>query len=152
MYVISEHLLDNGSIEILDLSVNEIGVEGCIAIEKYLTSAKCILKKLYLSSNRAGDLGAKSMAVALEVNKSLQVLAFNYNLVNDIGLCYIAEGVANNTSLRVLTLFGNNFAQKSMGMYNKFQAERKSWLTDFSIYIIDGHFDMTQDIIDISTK
>jgi len=144
LYIISEHLLDNNTLEVFDLSANEIGVEGCTAIGKYLTSGKCVLNTLYLSSNRTGDLGAKSLAFALESNKSLKVLTLNYNRINDLGLCLLAEGLDSNNSLLCLTLFGNNFAQKSMGMFAKLQGSRKNWSTDFQIYMVDSSFDMAK--------
>jgi Ran GTPase-activating protein (RanGAP) involved in mRNA processing and transport len=144
LYIIAEHLLENTALECLDLRSNEIGVEGCQALGKYLTSGKCILKVLHLSSNRLGDLGAKAISGALESNKSLQILTLNYNRINDAGLCYLSEGIDVNSTLRCITLFGNFFGQKSLSLYNAMSTKRKDWETDFKIYTVDDHLDIAK--------
>lgn len=145
IYTIMEHLLENNKLLVLDLSCNEISVEGCAAVGKYLKQEKCVLKGLSLANNKAGDLGAKTIGQALAVNKSLCYLDFTYNNVHDDGLSRLAESVYINTTLEVLKLYGHNyFGQEAMGLFFKLQEPGKKpagWV-DFQICVVDDHYDL----------
>lgn len=43
IFVITEHLLDNNKLKILDLTANKISFEGCQSLAKYLTGKYCAL-------------------------------------------------------------------------------------------------------------
>lgn len=90
IYIIMEHLLENNTLKVLDLNVNEISFRGCEAISKYLKSENCSLESLHLSTNKSSDYGAKAMAQAIAVNRSLIHLDMSYNQINDLGLTFIA--------------------------------------------------------------
>lgn len=79
IYIIMEHLLENTNLKVLDLNCNEISFKGCEAIAKYLRSEACSLESLHLANNKASDYGAKAIAQALAVNKSLIHLDMTYN-------------------------------------------------------------------------
>lgn len=85
-----EHLLENNTLRILDLNANEIAFKGCEAIAKYLKSENCVLESLHISNNKASDYGAKAIAQAIAVNKSLVHIDMTYNEINDFGLRQLA--------------------------------------------------------------
>jgi Ran GTPase-activating protein (RanGAP) involved in mRNA processing and transport len=85
-----EHLLENNTLKILDLNANEITFKGCEAIAKYLKGENCSLESLHLANNKASDYGAKAIAQALAVNRSLVHLDLTYNNINDFGLTLFA--------------------------------------------------------------
>ena len=74
-----EHLLENGTLKVLDLNSNEISFKGCEAIAKYLRGPNCSLEALHLANNKCCDYGAKAIAQALSVNTSLIHLDMTYN-------------------------------------------------------------------------
>ena len=74
-----EHLLENNTLRVLDLGANEINFKGCEAIAKYLKSENCSLESLHLANNKCSDYGAKSIAQAIAVNKSLIHIDMTYN-------------------------------------------------------------------------
>ena len=90
IYIIMEHLLENNTLKVLDLNANEIAFKGCEAISKYLKSDNCSLESLHLATNKCSDYGAKAIAQALAVNKSLIHLDMTYNGINDMGLTLFA--------------------------------------------------------------
>eukprot|EP00826_Nyctotherus_ovalis_P065312 TRINITY_DN9598_c0_g1_i5.p1 TRINITY_DN9598_c0_g1~~TRINITY_DN9598_c0_g1_i5.p1 ORF type:complete len:372 (+),score=97.59 TRINITY_DN9598_c0_g1_i5:104-1219(+) len=142
-YTIMKQLMENKKLQVLDLGANEISVEGCMAIANFLKQEDCVLEGLLLPNNKAGDLGAKATAQALAVNKSLRYLDFTYNNVNDDGLARIAESLAINSALQILKLFGHNyFGQEAMGLFFKLQTKKPKYFLDFTVYIVDDHYDM----------
>lgn len=143
IYTIMEHLLENNKLKVLDLSANEIAVEGCAAIGKYLKQEGCVLESLILANNKARDLGAKTIGQALAGNKSLCYLDFTYNEAHDDGLSRIAESLDINTGLKMLKLFGHNyFGQEAMGLFFKLQEKKSKGWVDFVVYVVDDHFDL----------
>jgi len=143
IYTIMEHLLENNKLKVLDLSANEISVEGCAAIAKLLKQEGCVLEGLQLANNKAGDLGAKAIAQAIAVNKSLCYLDFTHNNIHDDGLSRLAESLDINNKLEIIKLFGHNFfGQEAMGLFFKLQDKKPFGWIDFKVYVIDDHFDM----------
>jgi len=62
VFTITEHLLYNNTLRVLDLTANEIAAQGCEAIAKYLKNENCTLESLHLGCNKAADFGAKAIA------------------------------------------------------------------------------------------
>jgi len=71
IYIITEHLLENNKLRVLDLSSNRIAFKGCEAIAKYLCGEYCVLESLILASNRTGHYGAKAIAQAISKNRTV---------------------------------------------------------------------------------
>ena len=87
IFILMEKLRDdNTTLKVLDLNVNEITFKGCEAIAKYLSAESCTLESLHLANNKCSDYGAKAIAQALAVNKSLIHIDMTYNQINDMGL------------------------------------------------------------------
>jgi len=51
---------------------------------------------LHLANNKASDYGAKAIAQALAVNKSLLHIDMTYNNINDFGLTLFAQALTHN--------------------------------------------------------
>ena len=144
IYVITEHLLENNKLRVLDLSANKIAFKGCEAIAKYLKGEFCALESLILSSNRLGHYGAKAIAEALTINKTLVHLDMIKCDIDDNGLRMIAESLDVNETLFSLKLFWNHFDQDSLKVFHylKNKKRRGDWFWDFVTYIVDDHFEM----------
>lgn len=109
LYTITEHLLENNRIRVLDLTANRISFKGCEAIGKYLSGEYCVLQSLILASNRTGHYGAKAIGNALSKNRTLVHLDMTRNDIDDNGLKMIAESLENNNILISLKLYWNHF-------------------------------------------
>lgn len=88
-----EHLLENNTLKVLDLNSNDISFKGCESISKYLKSENCSLESLHLATNKCSDYGAKAIAQALAVNKSLIHIDMTNNGINDNGLTFFAQSL-----------------------------------------------------------
>ena len=139
-----EHLLENGTLKVLDLNANEISFKGCEAIAKYLKGQNCSLEALHIANNKCQDYGAKAIAQAIQQNTSLIHLDMTYNNINDMGLTLFAQSLAQNSTLMSFKVFGNNFGQDSKKLFcGLFEAERQNpWFPDFVVYWVDDHFEM----------
>ena len=62
VFTITEHLLYNNTLRVLDLTSNEIAAQGCEALAKYLKNENCTLESLHLGCNKAADYGAKAIS------------------------------------------------------------------------------------------
>lgn len=145
IYIITEHLLENNKLRVLDLSANKISFKGCEAIAKYLKGEEfCALESLILSSNRLGHYGAKAIANALTANKTLVHLDMIKCDIDDNGLRMIAESLDFNDTLLSLKLFWNNFDQESLRVFHYLKNKKRSgpWFWDFVTYIVDDHYEM----------
>jgi len=149
IYVITEHLLDNKKLRVLDFSANKISFKGCEAIGKYLIGENCMLESLNLSSNKTGHYGAKAMALALSKNRTLIHLDMTRNDIDDDGLRMLGESLYENGNLTSLKLYWNNFDQGSLKVfhdlkYNFIRDEdyQVQYYFDFDTYIVDGHLEM----------
>ena len=92
-FTITEHLLENNTLRVLDLTANEIRFQGWEAISKYLKSDTCTLESLHLGANECGNYGAKAIAQALPINKSLIHLDMSQNQIEDFGLIQVAQAL-----------------------------------------------------------
>jgi Ran GTPase-activating protein (RanGAP) involved in mRNA processing and transport len=145
IYIIMEHLLENTNLKVLDLNCNEISFKGCEAIAKYLRSEACTLESLHLATNKASDYGAKAIAQALAVNKSLIHIDMTYNQINDFGLTLFAQSLSHNSTLMSFKLFGNNFGQECLKLFSALldnDQRENPWFPDFVVYWVDDHYEM----------
>lgn len=138
-FTVMEHLLENNTLRVLDLTANEIRFQGCEAIAKYLKSDTCTLESLHLGTNECGNYGAKAIAQALPINKSLIHLDMSHNQIEDFGLVQIAQALAENSTIMSIKFFGNHFGQDCLELfYELFRQERENqWYPDFIVYVND---------------
>ncbi|CCW70798.1 unnamed protein product [Phytomonas sp. Hart1] len=77
-------LVNNKSLRVLDLSHNAIGDSSIInALAVLLSQPDFPLEALYLGDNNITGEGARALAEALEVNKSLRILYLDQNRIPD---------------------------------------------------------------------
>ena len=89
MFTITEHLLENNQLRILDLTANKISFTGCKAIGKYLSGENCVLESLILANNRTAHHGAKAISEAIPKNSTLLHLDMTTNDIDNEGLRYL---------------------------------------------------------------
>lgn len=144
LYTISQHLLENNILRVLDLSCNEISSDGAEALAVYLINPNCVLESLNLASNRLVDLGAKAMAQAVAQNNTLIHIDLTSNNIRDEGLSRLAEAFFHNTTLLSFKLFGNHFDQQCLKLFHRlFQTPRTNeWYPDFTTYYVDEQVQM----------
>ena len=100
-------LAANTSIEVLDLSANEIGDYGAEKLAAALETNRTV-KTLILFQNQIGNegggSGAKAIGKALRSggNDALRELRLNNNCIDSDGTTSLAEALATNSSLKVL--------------------------------------------------
>ena len=99
IYTITEHLLENNKLRVLNLTANKISFKGCEALAKYLCGEYCVLESLILASNRTGHYGAKAIAQALSKNRTLIHLDMTTYDIDDDGLKILAKCLETNEYL-----------------------------------------------------
>jgi Ran GTPase-activating protein (RanGAP) involved in mRNA processing and transport len=87
-----KYLLDNKSLEELDLSHNSIEDPGCLG---------------------GGGVGDGGLTQVLRQNAALRYLSLAHCGIGDVGLCALAAGLEGNGTLGTLLLWGNVFGQPS---------------------------------------
>lgn len=116
-------LLKNSSIQELILSHNNIGDKGI----EFLCSAlleNTTLQRLYLVSNQFGEKGVVHLAQALLKTTSLQYLCLDYNDIGVKAVEALSLALVKNTSLQRLDMRCNNI--DSIGMVYLAQALLKN--------------------------
>ena len=121
-----EHLEENFSVEILDLSRNTIGEKevansalpdfttGPEMMAKYLSDVRCaLLRVLNLSWNSIQKDSARQLGEALGKNKTLQEIDLSYNAFHDAGGQAVGEMLHRNTSLVKINLANNSISQRA---------------------------------------
>lgn len=147
LYIMTEHMLENNRLRVLDLSANRIAFQGCEALGKFLISDYCNLESLILANNRTGVYGAKALALALSKNKTLIHLDMTTNNINDDGLRMLGDSLYLNNTLASLKLYWNDFDQSSLKVFhdlltNVAKETDRQFFFDFETYIVDDHIEM----------
>ena len=93
-------------LQTLDLSGNNIGSNGAVALAKGLKHCTN-LKKLYLHCNSIGSDGALPLAEGLKCCTNLHALNLSYNSIGSDGAVALAEGLKCCTNLQTLCLSYN---------------------------------------------
>lgn len=95
------------TLQVLQLHGNYFGAAGVAAICEAVKTNKELLR-LTIGNNHATDDAAHAIAAMLEGNYTLEELDLRLNSLTAVGVKTIAQqGLAKNTSLRSLTLSGN---------------------------------------------
>ena len=102
---LAKALVVNSSLQELNVRENEIGDNGIDHIANTsLQTDTCSIKVLNISQCSISDEGAKSLAKALAVNRSLQELNISANKIHDIGLTRIATALRRNSTMTKLNI------------------------------------------------
>jgi len=135
--VLCEYLAVNQTLRTLSLRCNLITMEGGSAIGRLLETSGLV--SLDLSGNRVDNLGAMSIARALESNKQLTHLNLTHNNIGGEGLAALAHALSSNETLSKLFLWGNRFTPPAADALGKiFSTSRSLTETDIVIYYTDG--------------
>ena len=97
------------SVQSLDLSDNNIDVNGAKALAEVVQQSKC-LEKLDVSHNCIGADGGKALAEALRTAPSLRVLNISGNHIGVAGTMAIAKALKYNNTLQVLNISYNDIS------------------------------------------
>lgn len=115
---IANSLSGNSTLEKLDISNNKItegsGIKSLCKFLKNNTS----LKTLNMHHNDISDSGIIKLAEALSGNKTLTHLDLSSCKINSVGMCALAL-ILNTTSIKKLSLSGNNIGDEGMGLLAK---------------------------------
>lgn len=120
--LLTEALRGNCNLSALDLSSNRIESEGAQSISSLLIHQNNMnsnsgmargIKTLILSENNLGDDGVRSVARALENNKSLESLWVDDNSIGAVGLKLLSHSLQKNQRLERLHLKHNSFQSLS---------------------------------------
>ncbi|XP_067905536.1 nucleotide-binding oligomerization domain-containing protein 2 isoform X2 [Heterodontus francisci] len=116
--VLAEGLKQNNSIQYLGLWGNKIGGAGACAIAAALENNTSMLW-LSLVGNNVGSHGARALGLMLKKNTILEELCLQENCLVDEDMLHFAEGLQNNSSLKVLKLANNRISRKGMELIVK---------------------------------
>jgi len=141
-------LVENKTLRLLDLRCNEIGVAGAQHLGTLLKD-DCQLALMNLSSNRIGEEdnveGARAIADALLSNRMLRYLSVDCNSLCGEALGFMADAIANNSTLESVALFHNKWDQPSSLKFHEILADSSRILplhTDFVTSQVDDRIDV----------
>lgn len=97
-------LASNTVLQKLDLTSNSIGGRGAGYISEWLQNEKSKVSQLILFGNFIGIEGARSIATAITVNKTLTYLDLGLNRIRAKGAVAIANSIKANSTLKTLNL------------------------------------------------
>jgi Ran GTPase-activating protein (RanGAP) involved in mRNA processing and transport len=150
--ILAQNLLDNATLQVLNLRCNDIGIGGGEALAALLIksggSGNTSLVELNLASNRISNDGAFAFGAALRhPDTQIGRLDLSKNSIEDEGLVAVARGMEDNQLLAQLRLWGNKFDQPSMRCFHDLFDGRFKYLDldcDFKTYIVDGDYHIAQ--------
>ncbi|KAI8819547.1 uncharacterized protein EV422DRAFT_96496 [Fimicolochytrium jonesii] len=113
--VLAAALVDNKTLQSLDLSHNIIGDTGAQALATVLVKPKCRLTRLSLCNNHIKNQGGAYLANALTRNSSLISLALRMNFFGDKGSAALFTALKDNKTLQHLDLSCNQMGPATVG-------------------------------------
>ena len=102
-----------------NLSSNRIKHKGCAALSRFLAQPNCSVTWLDISWNELGLEGAIHLADALSVNTSIQHLNLSTNSLRDNGAQRIGASLLSNKTLVELSLTRNAVGEKACFVFSK---------------------------------
>ena len=103
-------LSNNNLLLYLNLSNNQIGIEGGIELARALyngNQSRTALQRLNLSSNCISDDGAAAFKEALMYNDTLEELCISENEMGINGVVALLEGLQHNDAIKIMILCNN---------------------------------------------
>uniref|UniRef100_A0A8C0W753 Leucine-rich repeat-containing protein 74A n=1 Tax=Castor canadensis TaxID=51338 RepID=A0A8C0W753_CASCN len=104
-----EMLHENYYLQELNISNNELGLEGAKIISEFLQGNISSLWKLKLSGNQFKEDSAALLSQALSFNYRIKKLSLSHNQFSDIGGEHLGQTLALNVGLESLDLSWNQF-------------------------------------------
>jgi Ran GTPase-activating protein (RanGAP) involved in mRNA processing and transport/predicted esterase len=99
---LSRALVHNQGLKHLYLGTNGLGVSSATSLAVVLR--ECALESLYVDCNRLGDEGVRALAAGLAQNTSLRRLSLASNRIGPSGMAGLAEAIVDHPSLQFLNL------------------------------------------------
>ncbi|XP_052269196.1 leucine-rich repeat-containing protein 74B-like isoform X2 [Dreissena polymorpha] len=131
--VIAGVFKENDNIIALKLSGNQFKDKDAEHFAAILTIGQYTgLKKLDMSHNNFGDIGAEILGKAIDSNETLQELNLAWNQIRRSGIHHLAKGLAENNSLRVFNLSGNGVDNAGAECLGRALTSNR-YLTDLSL-------------------
>lgn len=96
----------------LNISDNELQLQGVVALARALGSDACALRSLNISRSALTDTAAEAFAGALACNATLTELSAQGCGLGPLGCEALVEGLTDNTSLVRLNLRANNVGDR----------------------------------------
>lgn len=106
MIRLTDSLLENNSIENLNLSFCEVGEKGIVYFSSFLNTTKK-LKFLDLSNNQFNQQSTISFTNSLSVNKTIKNLNLSSCRLEDQSIVYLAESFESNYTLNSVDISSN---------------------------------------------
>ena len=104
---ISTALISTNTVKLLSMWSNCLTAQEASAISDMMTC----LEELYISSNKLGDNGAKTISKGIANTNSLRILYISNNNITSTGATAIAKSLLRNTSLEALGICENKIGQ-----------------------------------------
>ena len=101
---IMDGLIQNSTIQHLNMWRSHFSEENSIALGSLLQQAGCLWRELYIQECNISGEGAVHLAAALTNNHSLAELNISDNPIGDIGAAAFGEMIKNNMALRTLRM------------------------------------------------
>ena len=127
-------ILSHDQCEALDVSWNNIGVQGAGAIARCLHTSRALVH-LNLASNNLGTAGAQLVALALADNRSLRSLSLGFNAILGRGALELSRALKVNRTLRVLDVRSNAIGPQ--GAFALADALRRNPVVE-KIFLVDN--------------
>eukprot|EP00928_Gymnodinium_smaydae_P003133 TRINITY_DN11121_c1_g1_i1.p1 TRINITY_DN11121_c1_g1~~TRINITY_DN11121_c1_g1_i1.p1 ORF type:complete len:1626 (-),score=357.23 TRINITY_DN11121_c1_g1_i1:65-4942(-) len=103
---ISETLLANRTLAVLDMSHNALGKEGALALSEALRDQRSFLRELHLQSTSLETQGVEALGAALETNRQLKLVDLSSNLAGASAAQALGRALQLNDALKIVLLRG----------------------------------------------
>ena len=116
MQSLGQMLTSNNTLSVMDISNNDIGLDGC----QYLADCRNIsLNKLIMSRCKLGDRGANVIGRLLYHNKSITSVDLSSNSISDAGVEKLVEYLKCTNTIKHLGLYNNNITSNGANHLRK---------------------------------
>ncbi|KAM4703016.1 NACHT, LRR and PYD domains-containing protein 12-like [Rhinophrynus dorsalis] len=134
----------------LYLRYNSLDKEAAVIEADVLKSPVCQVKSLLMCGNRIGSEGVKCLWEALSTNQTLEELYVDITGITDSGLDNLLPCLAKNTTLRLLTIAGNNLSERGKQLLQEVKKHRPNLkiLSSFGgdMGLLQAYLDWVQDL------
>ncbi|XP_013417118.1 leucine-rich repeat-containing protein 74B [Lingula anatina] len=111
--ILFQKMIENGMLEELDLSWNQIRGDGALAICRGVKENNS-LKILNMSWNGLAEEGAISMGQALQASRTMTELDISSNRINDQGFLILIKSLRDNDTLKTLKVGQNPITEDAV--------------------------------------
>ena len=126
---ISNMMMVNHSLQVLNMHTNNIGDDGISAIARGL--GNCKINTLYVQQCGITVTGARPLATALSSHTTIRVLSLTHNHISVEGVQQILEAAVNNTVTRYVSIDHEYKNDKVEEMLSILENRRKREVRDY---------------------